>query len=356
MYALIMAGGLGTRFWPRSRRKHPKQLLNIVGERSLIQNTVLRLRPFVPNENIFVVSTAEQLHAIREQLAEIPSRNLITEPRGKNTAPCIGLGALVLERLDPEAVMVVLPADHLISDDQAFARIVRAGARVAKERNGLVTVGIKPTYPATGYGYVQFEDGDDTIDGESVKRVKTFAEKPNIETAERFVRSGDFLWNSGIFIWKAKRILQEIEEHLPQLYDGLCEIRTAMGEHDEEEITNKIYCQIKSVSIDYGVMEYAKDVWVLPADFGWNDLGSWDEVYKLYDLDELGNGLNGQHLVYDSSGCFVDSPDKSVALVGVKDLIVINTGDALLICHKDRAQDVKQVIDIAKRKNLEHLL
>jgi len=356
MYALIMAGGLGTRFWPKSRKKHPKQLLQIASERSLIQNTVARLQPLMPNENVFIVSTKEQREEIQKQLPEIPEQNLIIEPKGKNTAPCIGLSALFIERLDPEGVMVVLPADHLITDNEMFYQILKVGSKVAAERDSLVTIGIKPTFPATGYGYIQFNQEIETIDGVDVLNVKTFAEKPNPGTAKRFVASGDFLWNSGIFLWKARTILREIEEHLPHLYDGLMEIKQAIGTPEEGETINRVYCQIRSISIDYGVMEYAKDVVALRGLFGWNDLGSWDEVYNIQQKDREGNVLIGKHILKDSKGCYVDAPNKSVAIVGIDDLIVVDTDDAILICPRDKAQDVKDIPDLAKRKKLTGLL
>lgn len=356
MYALIMAGGLGTRFWPKSRKKHPKQLLRILGDKTLIQDTVDRLHPLVEDDRMFVVSTKEQFKEMRKQLPTLPESNFIIEPKGKNTAPCIGLAALFIERLDPDGVMVVLPADHLIPDNKMFHKTLRVGAKVAAETDSIVTIGIEPDYPATGYGYVQFDQELQDVDGIPLLKVKTFAEKPNVETARRFLSSGDFLWNSGIFIWKTKTILNEIEENLPQLYDGLVEIRAAIGSPEEEETINRVYCQIRSISIDYGVMEHAKDVKVLRGSFGWNDLGSWDEVYKLGEKDKNGNVLIGEHLLKDSSGCLVDAPDKCVALLGLEDMLVIDTGDAILICPRDRAQDVKEVVDLAKRKKMDKYL
>ncbi len=356
MYALIMAGGLGTRFWPKSRKKHPKQLLRIDNERTLIQNTITRLQPLMPPEHIFIVSTKEQIDEIHRQLPEIPENNLIIEPKGKNTAPCIGLSALFMQQLDPEEVMVVLPADHLITNNYEFIKILRAGNKVAAEKGNLVTIGIKPTFPATGYGYIQFNGEIESVDGVEVLKVKTFAEKPNLDTAKRFVSSGDFLWNSGIFLWKIKTILSEIEEHLPHLYDGLMEIKKSLNSPKLSETINRVYCQIKSISIDYGVMEYAKNVTVLKGEFGWNDLGSWDEVYNICAKDKNKNVLIGRHLLKNSEGCFIDSPDKCVALVGLNNLIVVNTDDALLICPREKAQEVKDIVEMAKRKKMDEYL
>jgi len=356
MFALIMAGGSGTRFWPKSREKHPKQFLNIFGEKTLIENTVERLSPLIPIEQTFVVSTEEQKSKIQKLLPDIPQTNYIIEPKGKNTAPCIGLSALFMERIDPEAVMVVLPSDHLVTDKELFHDTLRVGAKVAADKQCLVTIGIEPTYPSTGYGYLQFHQELEAQEQVSSFKVKTFAEKPNLETAKRFLESGDFLWNSGMFLWPVKTILKEIEEHLPHLHDGLVEIRKAIGTSREAEVIERVYCQIKSISIDYGVMEHARDVVVLRGQFGWNDLGSWDEVYNLHEKDEQGNVLFGNHILRETSGCFIDAPDKCVGIIGLQDLVIVDTGDALLICPKDRAQEVKEIVDVAKRKKMDQYL
>lgn len=352
MFGLIMAGGHGTRFWPKSRKKHPKQLLRINNENTMIQNTVERLKSLVSTDQLFIVSTETQTEEIKNQLPFLKHENLIIEPKGKNTAPCIGLSALFMEKMDPDGVMIVLPADHLIENTDLFINTLKVGAKVAEEQDALVTIGIEPAYPATGYGYIQYSESVANTDGVPVFKVKTFAEKPNLATAERFLQSGDFLWNSGIFIWKIKKILREIEEHLPHLYDGLMEIREFLGTSKEAETVQRVYCQIKSISIDYGVMEHAKNVMVLQGRFGWNDLGSWEEVYKISPKDGEGNVLMGDHILIDSKGCVIDSPNKLVGVVGLDNLIVVDTGDALLICHRERAQDVKEVVEIAKRKKL----
>ena len=352
MLALIMAGGLGTRFWPKSRKKHPKHLLQVFDEKTLIQSTVERLDPLIKHEDIYVVSTRGQVAEIRKQLPMLPEANFIIEPKGKNTAPCIGLAALFMQHRDPEEVMVVLPADHQIVNRDVFQKTLQAGATVACDSEHIITIGIEPNYPATGYGYIQVHDEVRCIDGLSLSQIKTFAEKPDLETARRFLKSGDFLWNSGIFIWRISTILAELEENLPQLYDGLMEIKSVLGTPAQEETIERVYCQIRSVSIDYGVMENARNVHVMKGLFGWNDLGSWDEIYKLSPKDEQGNVLRGDHLARNSTGCFVDAPGKCVALLGVENLIVVDTGDALLVCPRDLAQDVKDVVELAKRKKL----
>ncbi len=356
MLALIMAGGRGTRFWPKSRKEHPKHFLRMFDEKTLIQSTVDRLSPMLGPDRVFVVSTQDQVAKIKKQLPTLPPENFIVEPRGKNTAPCIGLAALFLERVDPDEVMVVLPADHQIKDLELFQKTLITATKVAAESQNIVTIGIEPHYPSTGYGYIQAQAETDNIDGLSLSKVKAFAEKPNLATAQRFLNSGDFLWNSGIFVWRIDTILAEIEENLPQLYDGLMEIKKAIGTPQEAETINRVYCQIRSVSIDYGVMEYARNVNVLRGQFGWNDLGSWDEVYKLSEKDKDGNVLIGDHMVRNAKGCFIDAPGKCVALLGVDNLIVVDTGDALLVCPRELAQDVKDVVELAKRNKLEHYL
>jgi mannose-1-phosphate guanylyltransferase len=356
MFALIMAGGAGKRFWPKSRERHPKQLLKMLGDQTMIQGTVERLRPLVPEEKIFVVATEGQKVELKRQLPFLHRKNILIEPKSKNTAACIGLATLFLERIDPEAVMAVFPADHLITNRDAFIKTLKVAAKVATENDAIVTLGIQPTYPATGYGYIQFNEELGIKDGIALLKVKTFAEKPNLATAERFVESGDFLWNSGIFVWKVKTILHEIEEHLPHLYDGLMEIRAALGTAQQEETIHRVYCQIKSISIDYGVMEHAKNVVVLKGKFDWQDLGSWNEVYKYFSKDENENVLIGDHLIKDSRGSYINAPNKCVAVIGIDNLIVVDTDDAILICPRDRAQEVQELVEIAKRKKMNHLL
>ncbi|HFE53704.1 MAG TPA: mannose-1-phosphate guanylyltransferase [Bacteroidetes bacterium] len=356
MIAVIMAGGSGTRFWPRSRERMPKQLLSLVNERSMLQNTIDRLGDLVTPEQVLVVSTATQADAIRQQLSHIPEENILVEPKGKNTAPCIGLAALHARRRDPDSVMVVLPADHLIEGEEEFRQVLRTGERLARETEALVTIGIKPTYPSTGYGYIQFGDLLDDRDGVQAYRVKTFAEKPTLEVARRFLESGDFLWNSGIFIWKTETILRHIEELLPELYNGLLEIEKALGTPEEAEVVKRVYCQIRSVSIDYGVMEHAKNVIVLKATFSWNDLGTWEEVYKISPKDENGNAITGLVVHKDTKNSLIDSPHRLIATLGVENLVIVDSGDAILICHRDKAQEVRDIVEILRRKGLKEYL
>lgn len=356
MYAVIMAGGIGTRFWPRSRYELPKQFLTILGNQTLIQATFDRLHKIIPRQQIFVVTTGTQSQQVRTQLPLLPAENLIVEPKGKNTAPCIGLAAIMLKRIDPEAVMVVLPSDHRIQREEQFYAVLKAAEQFALKNDSLITLGIRPTYASTGYGYIQLNGQADEIDGLPIFKVKTFAEKPDATTAQRFIDSGDFLWNSGMFIWRVNAILRAIEELLPELYDGLMEIEKHWGKPSQNEVIKKVFCQIKSISIDYGVMEQSKNVYVLKGDFDWNDVGSWEEVYKISDKDENGNVLIGNHFTKDSQRCYIDSPHRFIATVGVDDLIIVDAGDALLICRRDRAQQVKDLVEAMKRKNLEQYL
>jgi mannose-1-phosphate guanylyltransferase len=356
MYAVIMAGGVGTRFWPRSRNRRPKQLLKILDDKTMIQATVSRLDGLITPDKICVVTTEPQIEEIKEQLPFLKPGNLIVEPKGKNTAPCIGLSAVILKHRDPDAIMAVLPADHRILDEKLFRKVLAAAEVTASKQDCLVTIGIHPTYPATGYGYIQVNGKVDEINDIDILKVKTFAEKPDLTTAKRFLDSGDFLWNSGMFIWKANSILKEIEESLPELYDGLMEIEKYLGTKSQDEVIKKVYCTIKSISIDYGVMEQSENVFVLKGEFDWNDVGSWEEIYKISPQDRDKNVIIGDHFIKDTSGCLIDSPNRFVATLGLENLIVIDTDDALLICRRDMSQHVKDLVEAMKRKNMERYL
>ena len=346
LYAVIMAGGVGSRFWPRSRERTPKQVLEIVGSGTMIQNTVKRIESLVPIENVCIVTNRLQKELIAKQLPKIPDENILVEPVGRNTAPCIGLAAQWVFHKDPHAVMVVLPADHIIQNEKEFLIVLRRAIRAAEENEALVTIGIKPTHPETGFGYIQFDDSDDqNINvSEGIYRVKTFAEKPNIETAEKFLKSGDFVWNSGMFIWRASVILDEIERLLPELDVQLKKIASTVGTPQFNHAIEVAYGVLRGVSIDYGVMEKAKNVYVAKGDFGWSDVGSWDEVIRLTPVNGDGNTMRGNVIV------------KMIAIVGAEDLIVISTDDAILICKKGHSQDVKEIVDYLRRKLMNDFL
>lgn len=358
-FAVIMAGGVGTRFWPKSRGRSPKQFLQILEHGTMIENTLERVGPLVEQNDVFVVTNRLQVDMLRKLVPWIPPEHVLAEPLGRNTAACIGLAALWIERINPEGLMVISPADHIVKNPGEFLRILRLALRVAEEKEALVTIGIKPTHPETGYGYIQ--SAEEEIDrneyrAEEVYRVKTFAEKPNLETAERFLKSGDFLWNSGIFVWKARVILREIELHLPDLYEQLRDVGETIGTQVYDQTLEHAYRIIRSISIDYGIMEKAGNVFVVKGDFGWSDVGSWDEVVRLTPKDVDGNSLKGRVFSFDSKNNYIDAGNKLVAALGVEDLVVISTDDALLICKKGKSQEVKEVVDYIRRKQMNDYL
>ena len=360
VFAVIMAGGTGTRFWPRSREKTPKQLLEILGKGTMIQNTLKRLEHLIDVKNVFVVTNKIQRGLLAKQLPNIPEENILVEPVGRNTAPCIGLAALHVKRLDPSAVIVVLPADHVVENVEEFKRVLTLAVETAKESNSLLTIGIQPTRPDTGYGYIQMfneDGGHNPYFSRGVFRVKTFAEKPNLQTAERFLTSGDFLWNSGMFVWRVDVILAEIERCLPDLHAELKKIEATIAGPNYPATLDLVYGLIRGISIDYGVMEKAKEVYVIPAEFGWSDIGSWDEVCRVSGKDDNGNSITGKVIQKDTRNSYIySSPGKVVATIGVDDLIVVNTDDALLICRRGSSQEVKEISDYLKRKQMTEYL
>jgi len=347
MYAVIMAGGRGTRFWPRSRETKPKHLLDIVSNRTIIQETIDRIKPLIAPANILIVTGKKHARELIRQLPEIPAKNIIIEPVGKNTAACIGLAALHIQKRVPDAVMIVLPSDHAIGNTNEYLAVISAAAKVAGKEADLVTIGIKPTGPETGFGYLEAGDSLGRDAGKEVFRVKSIREKPDLAKARKFVQSGKFYWNSGMFIWKASTILKEIERCLPDLNAGLMKIKDALGTSKEVAVVPKVYSRLASISIDYGVMEKADNVLMLPGDFGWSDVGSWDALWEISAKDNQGNALTGggSAIFTDTEDALVYTPKKLVAMVGVKDLIIVETADALLICKKGRSQDVKKVVD-----------
>ncbi len=359
VFAVIMAGGVGTRFWPRSREKFPKHLLEIIGKGSMLQNTVKRLEGIVHTGDIFIVTNKLQRAQVIKQLPQVPENNVIVEPVGRNTAPCIALAAFHVRKADPKAVMIVLPADHMILDETEYRRVIRLAVEVADKSESLLTVGIKPTHPETGYGYIQV-DSDEKHGAEyralGVYRVQAFAEKPNLQVAERFLASGDFLWNSGMFVWRNDVILSELERCIPDQFSELAKIDKAIGTPQYQQTLDLVYGMIRGISIDYGVMEKAGTVYVIPASFGWNDLGSWDEVARVSGKDDSGNTITGTVIQKDTHNSYIFSPTKVVATIGVDDLIIVNTDDALLVCRKGRSQEVKEISDYLKRKQMNDYL
>lgn len=348
-YVAIMAGGIGSRFWPVSRISHPKQFLDILGTgKTLIQQTFERFARFVPAENIFVVTARDYEDITREQLPQIPLENIICEPFRKNTAPCIAYISFRLQQKDPEAKMIVAPADHLILDETRFQEVCENALDFVAAKDALITLGIKPTYPNTGYGYIQHDDAEEATD---VYRVKTFTEKPNRELAETFIASGDFLWNAGIFVWKLSTILHAFQRYLPEMHEVFAAEETKFNTPDENTVLEAIYHQCTSISIDFGVMEKADNVFVIPASFGWSDLGTWNSAWENMEKDYLGNACAGKKvMVIDSTNSVVHAaPEKLVVLQGLDDFIVVDTKDVLLICKKDREQEIKEYTAEVKR-------
>ena len=351
LYAVIMAGGKGTRFWPASRASHPKQLLAITGSDPMIRATVDRILPVIPGRRILVVTGQAHAQAIQNLLPDLPPENIVVEPMGRNTAPCIGLAAHLVLQKDPDGVMLVLPADHMIQKEGKFLTLAQTGARLAEEKEALITFGITPGYPETGYGYIEAEP---ETQASQAMPVRAFHEKPNLQTAEQYLDSGRFYWNSGMFVWKAAVILDHIKEFIPDLAAGLKNLAGFFGTGFDEALA-RLYPQLPSISIDFGVMEKARNVWVLPADIGWTDVGSWTSAAEFWSR-EKSNAIKGEALFIDSQDSVVYSPDKLTVMIGVRDMVVVDTPDALLICPKNRAQDIKEAVSILKKKNRSDLL
>ena len=354
LYSVIMAGGIGSRFWPMSRRHKPKHILPLLQGTPLIEATIKRVLPLSPPEKLAIVTSDYQKRRIAKILPWLENSNFIIEPMGRNTAPCVGLAAVNIYHRDPQAVMMVLPADHIIDDDEEFRNCLRKAIKTAEAGDSLVTIGIPPTRVETGYGYIQRNAQVEGTPG--VYKVKTFAEKPNYETAERFIASGDFYWNSGIFIWRVDVILEHFRRFLPELFDQLQEIAVRIGKSDYFRVVKKVYKSTRGISIDYGIMERAPSVKVIEGRFGWGDIGSWEEAYLRAAKDEQGNAVVGEHILLNSHNCYVDSPDRFIALMGMDEVIIVQSGNATLICPRKYAQKVKEVVDrLEKTQNKRYL-
>jgi len=355
-YVAIMAGGIGSRFWPLSRVNHPKQFLDILGTgKTLIQQTFDRFVKLVPVENIYVITANDYLGITSEQLPKLPKENILGEPFRKNTAPCIAYISFKLQQLNPEASLIVAPADHLILDESKFLEVCEDALDFVNHFNALITIGITPTYPNTGYGYIQHEGVEATP---AVYKVKTFTEKPNKDLAKAFIASGDFLWNSGIFVWKLKHGIDAFYKHLPEMYELFATEESKLNTEEEKQMLEEIYPQCASISIDFGVMEKADNVFVIPASFGWSDLGTWNSAWENMEKDYYENAVAGNNvIVFDASKCVVHVPDKKlVVLQGLEDYIVADTKDVLLICHKDKEQEIKNYVAEVKRNKGEKFL
>ncbi|MCK4859606.1 MAG: mannose-1-phosphate guanylyltransferase [Candidatus Omnitrophica bacterium] len=364
LYCLIMAGGKGERFWPRSRTRNPKQMLSVVTRKTMIEDTLQRLEPFVDKQKIFVITNKQQSSSLKK-LAVLGRKRIIAEPLARNTAVAIGLGALLIKKENPQAVIACLPADHVIKKKTQFRKVLSSAASIARRKNALVTIGIKPNYPATGYGYIQAASCKLQAASKKTKKkdkkifqVEKFIEKPKKEDAEQFLQSGSYFWNSGIFVWKASVILEAIEEHLPQLYSGLMRIENSLGKKEQKEVIERVYNNLKAVSIDYGVMEKAKNVFLVEGDFGWTDLGSWRAYWQFHKKNEKGNVCRGKCVNIDTYNSVVIGDRKRLtAVLGLSNVVVVQTKDAVLVCSQDRTQDVKMLVkEMSRRRGMKKFL
>ena len=347
-YAIIMAGGIGKRFWPLSKRNYPKQFLDILGHnKTLFQETYERFKQICPEENILVVTNEDYAGLIRDQIPGIQPHQILCEPVGRNTAPAIAYGAYKIKKLDPEGTMVVAPSDHLILNENTFTQTILEGLNAAHQSEIFITLGIKPTRADTGYGYIQMND---EIANGNLKKVKTFTEKPNKELAEYFLNSGEFFWNAGIFIWNVNTILYGFQQYLPEVYESFEEGKSSINTDKEDEFIREIYPTLPMISVDYGIMEKANKVYVLPADFQWSDIGTWNAVFELVEKDDKNNALKGKKIfARNTKDCLVNiREDKLVALNNVDNLIVVDTGEALLIADKNEEQEIRQVVNEIK--------
>lgn len=344
-----MAGGIGSRFWPMSRTDYPKQFLDILGTgQTLIQQTFERYAKLVPQENIYIITAQEYAGIVKKQLPFVGDDNILCEPSRKNTAPCIAYIAFKLLKKDPKALMVAAPADNLILETDEFIRTARKALDFVDHINALVTIGVKPTYPNTGYGYIQHETSGAAP---GVYKVKTFTEKPNEELAKTFIASGDFLWNAGIFTWKVKNIVAALEKYEPELYELFAAEKDKFNTAKEKKAIEDIYPLCTNISIDFAVMEKADNVYLIPATFGWSDLGTWNSAWENMEKDYFGNAVVGKNvMVVDAKNCMVHVPDnKLVLLQGLKDYIIVDTKDVLLICKKEKEQEIKEYVAEIKR-------
>ncbi len=350
IYAVIMAGGGGERFWPKSRQAHPKQLLKIFGKKSMIQTTVDRIAPLASKGKLLVITNEIQKPLICDQLAGVPAASIVAEPFGRDTAACIALAAAMVMERDSEGIMIVLPADHVIKDREKLIANLGDACRIAQEKECLVTLGIQPTGPATGYGYIYAGERIESDMKTCFARVKKFEEKPDLKTAKRYIKSGDYYWNSGMFVWKAAVIVEKFKELMPKLHRGYEKIKVSLGTGEAEKVIRETYSGLEKISIDYGVMEKAGNVIMARADFDWDDAGSWLAVERHYQLDEKSNIILGDAITLDTERCIIVGEEGIIGCIGLKDIIVVETPDAVLVCHRDKAQDVKKIVKELKAK------
>lgn len=352
--ALIMAGGKGERFWPRSRVNLPKQFLSLTDDgKTMIQLTVERISPIVALEDVYIATNKNYKELVKQQLPGLPEENILCEPVGRNTAPCIGLGAVHVASKYDDAVMIVLPSDHLIKNNEIFIDTFKEACELASKGENLVTVGITPNYPETGYGYIKYDNSCQAGSGYAVEK---FVEKPDLETAKEYLAQGDYLWNSGMFTWKVSTILECFKKYMPSTYDGLMTIKASIGTSDEEAVLEKEFPNLESQSVDYGIMEKAENIFILPGNFGWDDVGSWLAVGRIKKNDDNGNVVNGNVVTVNTKDCVIEGSDKLIATVGLRDMIVVDTADAILISTKENAGEIKQVLAKLRENGKEQYL
>lgn len=350
-YCIIMAGGLGTRFWPMSRTVHPKQFIDILGVgETLIQQTFKRFLQICPLKNIFIVTNEKHKYLVKEQIPEIIDSQILCEPSRRNTAPCVAYASYKIASINPNANIIVAPSDHLIMKEDVFTDILTNALKATSKNNWLLTLGIKPSRPNTGYGYIQFNEALEYSEIPGIYKVKTFTEKPVLEMAKQFLESGDFLWNSGIFIWSLKSILEAFELHLPEINTIFKEGLEKYDTPEEEEFIKQAYTVCKNISIDYGIMEKAENVYVFSSEFGWSDIGTWGSLYEIRSKDEHQNSIVGKKvLYYNSNNCIVHMPkDKLVVIQGLDDYIVVEDDNILLICKKSEEQQIREFVNDVK--------
>lgn len=338
--AVIMAGGKGERFWPKSRTSRPKQFLSLTSDgETMIQKTVKRLLPVVDMEDIYIVTNSAYTALVREQLPEIPIKNILAEPYARNTAPCIAFAGAVINKKYDDAVMLVLPSDHLIANETLYADTLKKAIATAEKGENLVTIGITPTYPETGYGYINFGE-----EKEGAYTVERFVEKPDLLTAEKYLASGKYLWNSGMFIWKLSSIMNNINKFMPDIYKGALKIGKSFGTSDFNEVLKTEFRSFRSESIDFGIMEKADNIYTLPGSFGWDDVGSWLAVERINNTDNNRNYIEGNVIAEDTHHATICGGKRLIAAVGIEDIIIVDTDDAVLVCSKNNTQDVKKII------------
>ena len=346
--ALIMAGGRGERFWPRSRKNLPKQFLSLTDDgKTMIQLSVERLLPIVGIEDIYIATNRDYLPLVREQLPEVPEDNIFCEPVGRNTAPCIALSLAHISKKYEDAVMMVLPSDHLVKYSSLYQTTLRDACEVAEEGPNLVTIGITPDYPETGYGYIKFVNKLDESKGRAFP-VESFAEKPDLEKAKEYLASDDYLWNSGMFLWRISTILDCYKKFLPEIYAGMEKIQSAVGTEAENAVLDEVFPKLPSISIDCGIMERAENIYTIPGTFGWDDVGSWLALERIKKSNEFGNIVDGNIVTINTKNCIIQGTDKLIATVGLEDLVIVDTKDATLICDRDHTADIRKVLENLK--------